>query len=72
MSIFVSDDGLGIDIRNVDSAKIFERGYTSSPQGTGIGLYSAKQIIEKLGGEMRLIGDGTRADFEMIIPGGLP
>ncbi|MCY4328365.1 MAG: ATP-binding protein [Rhodobacteraceae bacterium] len=71
-SIFVKDDGLGIDNQTVDPSKIFERGYTSFPRGTGIGLYSAKKIIKAMDGELRLIGDGTRADFEIIIPGEMP
>lgn len=67
--ISVTDDGLGIDQRKVDSSKIFERGYTGSAMGTGLGLYSARQIIEGMGGTIELVGDGSRADFQIIIPG---
>ncbi|PRY23160.1 signal transduction histidine kinase [Aliiruegeria haliotis] len=69
IAILVSDDGLGIDTRRVDPAKIFERGYTGSTKGTGLGLYSARQIIETMGGTMVLVGDGSRAIFEISIPG---
>lgn len=65
----VSDDGLGIDERKVDASKIFERGYTGSPDGTGLGLYSVTKILSVMGGSIVLIGDGSRADFEISIPG---
>ncbi len=67
--IHVVDDGLGIDDQKIDPSKIFERGYTSSNQGTGLGLYSVRQIIQELGGTIQLIGEGKRADFDIEIPG---
>lgn len=69
VAISVKDDGLGIDAQRVDPSKIFERGYSSSAQGTGIGLYSSRQIVEGMGGEILLTGDGTRADFDILLPG---
>jgi signal transduction histidine kinase len=67
--IKVVDDGLGIDDRRVDPSKIFERGYTGSTTGTGLGLYSIRQVLEGMGGTIELVGDGSRADFEIVIPG---
>ncbi|VVN41399.1 DNA mismatch repair protein MutL [Pseudomonas fluorescens] len=67
--IQVTDDGLGIDGRKVDPSKMFERGYTGSPSGTGLGLYSISQILKSMNGSIDLIGDGSRADFEIVIPG---
>ena len=69
LAIRVIDDGLGINQSNVDASKLFERGYTSYKDGTGLGLYSIKQIIESMGGSIYLVGDGSRADFEIILPG---
>ncbi|WGM37464.1 ATP-binding protein [Caulobacter sp. NIBR1757] len=69
VSIRVTDDGLGIDERRVDSAKIFERGYSGSPGGTGLGLYTVRQIVQEMNGSIELFGDGSRADFEIVIPG---
>ena len=69
IAIKVVDDGLGIDERKVDPSKIFERGYTGSTNGTGLGLYSIRQILEGMGGSIELLGGGNRADFEMVIPG---
>ncbi|WNV10128.1 sensor histidine kinase [Tardiphaga sp. 709] len=67
--ISVVDDGLGIDERKVDPAKIFERGYTGSAGGTGLGLYSVRQILEGMESTIELVGDGSRADFEITLSG---
>lgn len=67
--IRVVDDGLGIDEQRVDPSMLFERGYSGSANGTGLGLYSVRQILEGMGGTIELVGDGSRADFEIVIPG---
>lgn len=67
--ITVSDDGLGLDPTKIDPSQIFERGYTGSPEGTGLGLYSVRQILAGMGGSIELLGDGSRADFEITISG---
>ncbi|MGP4691823.1 sensor histidine kinase [Agrobacterium cavarae] len=68
IAIGVKDDGLGIDERRVDPAKIFERGYTGTSSGTGLGLYSVRQILQHMNGSIELVGDNGRADFEIVIP----
>lgn len=65
----IKDDGVGIDETKIDASKIFERGYTSSRDGTGLGLYSVKQIIEGMGGKISMTGDGSRADLEIMLKG---
>jgi len=67
--IRVTDDGSGIDADRIDPSKIFERGYTGSANGTGLGLYSVRQILHEMDGSIELVGDGSRADFEITIPG---
>lgn len=67
--IHVSDDGLGLDSDRVDKSKIFERGYSGTANGTGLGLYSIRQIVDGMRGSIRIVGDGHRADFEIILPG---
>lgn len=69
VAIRVVDDGMGIDDRKVDPSKIFERGYTGSNSGTGLGLYSVRQILQGMDSSIELLGDGSRADFEIVITG---
>lgn len=69
VALHVTDDGLGIDERKVDPTKIFERGYSGAAGGTGLGLYSVRHIIQEMGGKIELVGDGSRAEFEINIPG---
>lgn len=69
ITLNIDDDGLGIDTRRVDPSKIFESGYSSSNLGTGLGLYNIRQIIERMGGSIKLRGDGSRADFQIKIEG---
>lgn len=45
------DDGSGLDKSIQDISQIFEIGVTTT-SGSGIGLYHARQIIEKLGGRL--------------------
>jgi len=47
----IGDDGEGID--EMDQRKIFKAFYSSKSAGTGLGLYSVKNIIEEFGGSIR-------------------
>jgi signal transduction histidine kinase len=49
LEIKVKDDGKGIEKRNL--SKIFELGFTTT-NGSGLGLYHVKQIIEKMKGRV--------------------
>lgn len=54
LEIVVTDDGRGIDGNKVDCSKIFERGYSGSARGSGLGLYHVKYVLEQLGGSIVL------------------
>jgi signal transduction histidine kinase len=63
MGIMISDSGKGIPKENMN--KIFEPFFsTKSPgQGTGLGLFITRGIVEKLGGTIKVestIGRGAR------------
>ncbi len=68
----VRDTGIGISKEDMD--KLFtkfgriENEKTEDVEGTGLGLYLTKQIIEKLGGEIKAeseVGVGTTFTFEI-------
>ncbi len=75
LKTFVSDTGEGIS--DEDKDKIFEKFYrgeiTSSinPNGSGLGLYIAKNIVEDGGGELKLeqteVGKGSTFSFSLEI-----
>ena len=69
----VSDNGIGIP--DADQAHIFSRFYRASnavnfsEQGTGLGLYLVKLIVESFGGKISFtskVGKGT--NFHVLIP----
>lgn len=71
LKVYISDTGEGIP--QEDQKKLFQkfsRGSTTSssnPNGSGLGLYIAKNIIENSGGNLRLesskVGEGTTFSF---------
>jgi len=73
IEILVSDSGIGI--RDEDKSKIFTKFYRSQkaievePDGTGIGLYLSKDIIEKHGGMLWYEANSTGGTiFHLTIP----
>lgn len=67
--IKVEDNGGGINKEYID--KIFEPYFTTKhkSQGTGIGLYMSKQIVEKhLGGTITVSSSNTNTCFNIIFP----
>ena len=69
ISINFSDNAGGINDEHID--KIFEPYYTTKhkSQGTGIGLYMSKRIIEeRLGGTITVCNTDVGANFNILIP----
>ncbi len=70
MQIVISDNGMGISDENKD--KIFDIYYRASnegKQGTGLGLYIVKCIVEDLNGSISVdtkLGSGTT--FKILVP----
>ena len=69
VGIVVRDSGPGIAPDLLDC--IFDPFFTTKANGTGLGLAIARDIVERLGGEIRVEsrpGDGT--EFTVILPAG--
>lgn len=71
--ISVSDSGMGIS--TVDQSKIFRKFFRSpkaikfSPDGTGLGLFIAKSLVETMGGKIGFeSGDGKGTVFYFTLP----
>ena len=50
LAIRVEDDGRGISPE--DAPRLFQPYFTTKPQGTGLGLFVSRQIVEELGGTL--------------------
>lgn len=73
VAIMVKDDGIGIDA--ADHARIFERFQRGNDpsvmaeSGTGIGLTTAREIVQRHGGDIELISEkGHGAAFVVRLP----
>lgn len=74
INIVKEDDSLKIEFSNTgkeldsmidDSSQIFEQGFTTT-NGSGLGLYHVKQILEKFGFNIR-VNDEYKKGFQLII-----
>ena len=67
MIIAVSDTGPGIQPEV--GRRLFEQFFTTKPQGTGLGLYISRQIVEEHGGEIRWSSEpGSGTTFTVRLP----
>ena len=68
--ILITDDGLGLDEDRIDPNRIFEKGYTSTPRGTGLGLYHGRKVMQEMNGGLQLDPEreARRATFILTLP----
>ncbi|WP_295209513.1 ATP-binding protein [uncultured Brevundimonas sp.] len=52
LQMVVEDNGRGIDRAKVDQDRIFEKGYSGTAAGSGLGLYHVAQVLSDLGGSI--------------------
>ncbi|WP_343531390.1 HAMP domain-containing sensor histidine kinase [Pedobacter sp.] len=69
LNLVFEDNGIGIDLEH--QQKIFNMFYVTTHQnkGSGIGLYLVKEMINKLGGEIKVSSsNGNGSSFTITIP----
>jgi two-component system sensor histidine kinase PilS (NtrC family) len=69
----VSDDGSGIAPQ--DRERVFQPGFTTHPEGTGLGLYVAREAMRRAGGDVLLVAESdarrapwARTEFSVVVP----
>lgn len=70
LEIRVRDDGVGFDLNRIDRERIFEKHYSGTHNGTGLGLFHVAQVLKDIGGSIKFDAgaDAVRADFIITIP----
>jgi signal transduction histidine kinase len=70
LELRVSDDGHGFDLDRIDRDRVFEKHYTGTHNGTGLGLFHVAQVLAEMGGGIKFDpkSDAERADFIITIP----
>jgi signal transduction histidine kinase len=67
VSLSIDDDGPGIP--KSELAKIFDAFYTTKSEGTGLGLYITKQLVERNNGKIRVRSkEGVGTSFVLEFP----
>ena len=63
----VEDDGRGISPGDRD--RLFQPYFTTKPQGTGLGLFVSRQVVEEMGGRLTFRSEpGQGATFLVHLP----
>ena len=64
--IYIFDDGK--KITKSENEKIFQKGFRGSASkkkdGTGVGLFLARKLAKQIGGDLNLLENPTRGDYE--------
>jgi signal transduction histidine kinase len=68
IGIVIADTGPGIPAEAIDH--IFERYFTTkkSGEGTGLGLFVTKLLVEGMGGEIKVTSSSNGTKFEVVLP----
>lgn len=66
LALEISDDGPGISAEN--QAQLFEPFFTTDAQGTGLGLFIARELAESNGARLDFAGNRPGACFRLSVP----
>ncbi len=66
VKVFVADTGPGIDEDSIE--KVFIPGFTRKPEGIGMGLTVASELVAEYGGRMAVAGTAKGASFTFDLP----
>ncbi len=66
VTLAICDDGSGIDTNGL--SQLFEPFYTTSPKGTGLGLYIARELANANQASLAFAGNQPGACFKLAIP----
>lgn len=66
--IYYRDNGPGIEKKNIENNMIFEPGFSTKPDGTGLGLPIAGESIERNNGRLKAIYSEDGAYFRIELP----
>lgn len=67
LSIIVSDNGPGIPSSQIE--RVFDPFHTTKQDGSGLGLYLCRKIVEEMGGSIVIVSKpGERTDVEINLP----
>tara|TARA_B100001115_G_scaffold178144_1_gene167289 strand:- start:1607 stop:2878 length:1272 start_codon:yes stop_codon:yes gene_type:complete len=68
LEVTIQDSGIGFEPNQTD--KLFERGFTTKTQGSGIGMATSRAIIESHSGTLSILSDGPGkgATVQVTIP----
>ena len=67
VAIRVTDDGRGLQEDRIDTTQIFEKGYSSNVEGTGLGLYHSRKVLQEMNGDLNLDPDREEGRATFII-----
>ena len=72
ISIKISD--VGVEIKDEDKQRIFEKfsridnPLTRAVQGSGLGLYITKTLVENMNGKINVESNSEKTTFEVLMP----
>jgi signal transduction histidine kinase len=65
VTLEVADTGTGLPVR--DANRLFERGFSTKPTGSGFGLYYARKVLARYGAEIAIANRGDTTGARVVL-----